>query len=152
MIPHQSQLDRIEQEISAREVERSTYWQTGAFSLRGMRYTQELISHLPNTRTEALAALKKHGKGADVAPDLLHLTAIGWNDRPLAHINETQRRELVAQAIARLDDIKDPQLLASARLVAESLPDYRARYEERVSSLAAWAAAHTDEIFEQEHV
>lgn len=153
MIPIQSALDRIEHEIATREAERSTYWQTGKFSLRGLAYVQELVRTLPNTRSEALAQLARHGTpDAEVTADNLSLTAIGWTDRPLAHIHEIQRRELLQQAIARLNDIEDPALLASAILVAQSLPDYRRAYEQRIEPIAAWATRHHEDITEQEHV
>lgn len=151
MIPKQSDLDRIEHELGTREAERSNYWRDGRFSLRGLAYVQELVSRLPNTKSEALAALK--GKAdASVTADDLPLTGIGWTARPLAAIHETQRREIVEQAIARLKETDDPVLRAAARIVAASLPNYREAYEARLAPLQAWAGSHAVEIQEQELV
>jgi hypothetical protein len=152
LIPSPTLIHRIEQEVGAREGERFAFRQTGAFSMSGLRLTQELIAQLPNTRTEALAALEKHGASGDVSPDLLRLASIGWNDRPLATFTDVERLQLVEQAIARLDDISDPLLLGSARIVAETLPDYRAQYEQRLAPIAAWAAKHADEIDQEANV
>lgn len=150
LLLHQRQ--RLVQLCEVLDAQRANWWQQGKFSSATLAEAQAIAASLPNLRDESLAALAKLGNAPAFAGETLSLTGIGWNDRPLAELEEVQRIGVVEQAIARLVDVKDAALLASAVAVAQSLPNYRDDWQSRLKVAAAWAERHREEIEEQESI
>lgn len=143
--------DRLARELEAIETQRTAWFRTGKFSLTQLAQTQAIIASLPNLRDESLAALAKHGK-AKALPEgePLTLTGIGWLDTKLGDLSEVQCIGAVEQALKRLADTKDADLLAAAVTVAKSLRNDRDEWTARLAPIATWASKHEEEIREEE--
>jgi hypothetical protein len=131
------------------QTQRSQWRHTGRFSRANLAEAQAVLAKLPNFRTEFGEALKD-GDAADLDGENLRLEGIGWIDRRISQMDVPRRVSACEIAIARLKDITDPLLLASARRLAESLPNLRDDWTDRLAPLVQWAHRHAEEIQEME--
>lgn len=144
LLDTRNHLVELHQALSA---QRAGWWSSGKFSLPTLAEVQQLIETLPNLRDESLAALARLGKPSRIDESAhLNLAGIGWVSARVGEMDEVRRIQAVEQAIARLNESRDADLLASALALARSLCNDKREWTEKLAPIAEWAAAHTDEI------
>jgi hypothetical protein len=148
LLPTRARLVELHDILSA---QRSAWFRTGKFDLRTLDEASRLAQSLPNLRTESLKALAAIGDPPTLpASDAsLTLAGIGWNAARLDELDDARRIQAVEQAIARLADVTDHVLLASATVIAKALPNDQDEWAARLAPLAEWATKHADEISEE---
>lgn len=148
LLQHRTRLVQLHDILSA---QRAAWFSTGKFDLPTMQEALALTNALPNLRTESLQALSAHGV-PDPLPDAsesLNLSGIGWLSSRIDQLSEVCCIEAVEQAIARLKDIEDTVLLASATAIAKTLRNDREEWTAKLAPLAQWAEKHREEIEEE---
>lgn len=139
---------RLVQLFEVLEAQRSSWFSTGRFSSQTLTEALAIVARLPNYKSEFKAALKAGTAGE--LDDSLRLDAIGWIDRRVEQMDIPRRVLACELTLARLKDIDDPLLRASARRLAESVPDLRDDWTAKLAPLAQWFQRHVDEIAELE--